>query len=134
MIDLSPLVSAVARLDEGLERYNRDTSDEQIRDGLIQRFEFTYDLAHKMMRRVLESKAANPEEIDRMGFPDLIRTACEQGLVTGDWPQWRAWRDMRNITSHTYDEAKALQVVAGIPLFLAEVLALTRLLRPAADE
>jgi Nucleotidyltransferase substrate binding protein like len=27
---------------------------------------------------------------------------------------------MRNITSHTYDEAKALQVVAEIPAFLKE--------------
>lgn len=123
-LDFSSLVKAVARLDEGLERYSRDRGDAQIRDGLIQRFEFTYDLAHKMLRRVLEAGAANPEAIDRMAFPELIRTASERGLLASDWPAWRTWREMRNITSHTYDEAKALQVVAGIPAFLAEARAL----------
>ena len=119
-LDLSPLTNAIKRLDEGLARYETDTSDAQIRDGLIQRFEFTYDLAHKMIRRVLEAGAANLGAIDRMSFPDLIRTADELGLVGSDWPQWRKWRDMRNITSHTYDEAKAVQVVQAIPAFLAE--------------
>lgn len=119
-LDFSPLANAVARLDEGLARYRTDESDAQIRDGLIQRFEFTYDLAHKMLRRALEAGAANPEEVDRLTFPDLIRTGVEQGLVAGQWPEWRTFREMRNITSHTYDEAKAVQVVAAIPAFLAE--------------
>ncbi len=119
-LDLTPLVKAVARLDEGLARYRADESDTQIRDGLIQRFEFTYDLAHKMLRRTLEAGAANPEEVDRLTFPDLIRTGVEQGLVAGQWAEWRTFREMRNITSHTYDEAKAVQVVAAIPACLAE--------------
>ena len=119
-LDFSPFVKAVARLDEGLERYNRDTSDVQIRDGLIQRFEFTYDLAHKMLRRQLESVSANPDQVDRMSFADLIRSVTEQGLIKSDWSVWRTWREMRSTTSHTYDEDKALQVVEGIPGFLAE--------------
>lgn len=119
-VDLSPLVKAAAGLEEGLARYRRDTSDTQIRDGLIQRFEFTYDLSHKMLRRVLEHSAANQEEIDRMSFPTLICTAHEKGLIAGDWPLWRTFREMRNMTSHTYDEAKALAVAAAIPGFLAE--------------
>ena len=119
-LDFSPFVKAVARLDEGLERYGRESGDAQLRDGLIQRFEFTYDLAHKMIRRALEQAAANPEAIDRMSFPELKRTASEQGLVNSDWSAWRTWREMRSITSHIYDEAKALQVVAGIPGFLSE--------------
>lgn len=123
-LDFSPLANAIARLDEGLSRYRTDESDAQIRDGLIQRFEFTYDLAHKMLRRTLEEAAANPEEIDRLTFPSLIRTGVEQGLVAGEWADWRTFREMRNITSHTYDEAKAMQVVAAIPAFLAEAEAL----------
>jgi nucleotidyltransferase substrate binding protein (TIGR01987 family) len=123
-LDLSSLRNAVARLDEGLARYERDTSDTQIRDGLIQRFEFTYDLSHKMLRRALAEAAANPEEIDRMSFPEVIRTASEQGLLVGDWSTWRIYREMRNITSHSYDEAKALQVAAAIPAFLIAAKAL----------
>ena len=119
-LDFSSFVRAVVRLDEGLERYNRDTSDEQIRDGLIQRFEFTYDLAHKMLRRQLESVSANPDQVDRLSFADLIRSVTEQGLIGSDWSVWRTWREMRSTTSHTYDEDKALQVVEGIPGFLVE--------------
>jgi len=128
-LDVSPLANAVARLGEGLVRYAADTSDTQIRDGLIQRFEFTYDLAHKLLRRALEAAAANPAEVDRMTFPTLIRTASEQGLLAGDWTDWRTYREMRNITSHTYDEAKAVQVVAAIPDFLAEARALVERLQ-----
>jgi nucleotidyltransferase substrate binding protein (TIGR01987 family) len=119
-LDFSPLARAVTRLDEGLTRHLGEPADEQLRDGLIQRFEFTYDLAHKMLRRALEEGAAAPDEIDRMSFPTLIRTAFAAGLVASDWTQWRIWREMRNITSHTYDEAKALQVAAAIPDFLTE--------------
>lgn len=123
-LDFSTFAHVIARLDEGLARYRIDESDAQIRDGLIQRFEFTYDLAHKMLRRALEAGAANPGEIDRLTFPDLIRTGIEQGLVAGQWADWRTFREMRYITSHTYDEAKAVQVVATIPAFLAEARSL----------
>lgn len=130
-LDFTPLANAVTRLDEGLARYRADEEDSQIRDGLIQRFEFTYDLSHKMLRRALEAGAANPEEVDRMTFPTLIRTGNEQGLVGADWAAWRTWREMRNITSHTYDEGKARQVAAAIPAFLAEAQDLLARLRAA---
>lgn len=130
-LDFTPLVNAVTRLEEGLVRYRADIADSQIRDGLIQRFEFTYDLAHKMLRRVVEARSANPEEVDRMAFPDLIRSAAEQALVAGQWSDWRTYREMRNITSHTYDEAKAVQVVEAIPGFLVEARELLSRLRAA---
>jgi hypothetical protein len=55
-----------------------------------------------------------------MPFPDLIRSGNEAGLLLGDWPKWRTYRDMRGKTSHTYDERVALEVVAGIPEFMEE--------------
>ena len=125
-LDFTSLANVIGKLDEGLVRYLDDTSDALIRDGLIQRFEFTYDLSHKMLRRALEMAAANPEEIDRMSVPTLVRTGNEQGLLRGDWAEWRTYREMRNITSHTYDEAKALQVAAAIPAFLDEARELLR--------
>lgn len=119
-LDISPLLNALARLQEGWARYQQDISDIQIRDGLVQRFEFTYEISHKMLKRYLEQTSASPDQFDAMPFADLIRTANEQGLLKGDWPAWRGYRDMRSKTSHTYDEDVALQVVAGIPAFLAE--------------
>ena len=111
------LGNAVRRLREGLARYEREAADEQIRDGLIQRFEFTYELAHKMLGRYLKQTAASPDHIERLPFADLIRTGNAQGLLRGDWPTWRRFRKMRARTSHTYDAKVASQVVSAIPGF-----------------
>lgn len=119
-LDISAFAKAIARLEEGLARYQQNTADEQIRDGLIQRFEYTYELAHKMLKRYLEATSPNPEQYIGMSFRDLIRSGSEQGLLLGDVRIWRTYRDMRSKTSHTYDEAKALEVVAGIPGFLGD--------------
>lgn len=119
-LDLSPLERAIERLIEGLARYRQDVGDTQIRDGLIQRFEFTYEISHKMLKRYLEFASPTPEQYDDMSFADLIRSGNEQGLLLGAWPDWKRYRDMRSKTSHTYDEDVALEVVAGIPPFLAE--------------
>lgn len=117
---IAPLEREIQRLKEGLQRYRNDTSDLQIRDGLIQRFEFTYELGCKTLKRYLEFTAANPALLDQMTFQDQIRTANEHGLLLGAWPEWRDYRKMRAMTSHTYSEAIAMTVVAGISGFLEE--------------
>jgi nucleotidyltransferase substrate binding protein (TIGR01987 family) len=119
-LDLTSLGNAVRRLREGLVRYEREPKDEQIRDGLIQRFEFTYELTHKMLRRYLTESAPSPEEIARMPFADLVRSGNVQGLLRSDWPVWRRFREMRARTSHTYDAKVASQAASAIPEFLEE--------------
>jgi nucleotidyltransferase substrate binding protein (TIGR01987 family) len=119
-LDLTPLANAVDRLAEGLAEYQGNTSYTLIRDGLVQRFEFTYEISHKMLKRYLQRTFASPAELDAMPFGDLIRTGNEQGLLLGNWPDWKRYREMRSKTSHAYDEGIALLVVAGIPAFLAE--------------
>jgi nucleotidyltransferase substrate binding protein (TIGR01987 family) len=119
-LDLKPLTQAIARLGEGIARYEQNIADTQIRDGLVQRFEFTYEISHKTLKRYLEMASPAPDAFDEMPFQDLIRTANEQNLLLSDWPRWRKFREMRGKTSHTYDEAIALEVVAEIPAFLAE--------------
>ena len=120
-LDLTTFVNAVTRLEEGLDRYQKDTEDLQIRDGLIQRFEFTYEIAHKMLKRTLESQSPTPGEFDEADFQYLIRAGNEKGLLLGDWAKWRGYREIRGKTSHTYDEEIAVEVVEGIPAFLDEV-------------
>jgi len=127
--DITPLERATQRLKEGWARYLTDTSDTQIRDGLIQRFEFTYEQSHKTLKRYLEYASANPEQFDEIEFQDMIRIANEKGLLLGDWPDWRGFREMRGKTSHTYDEDIAIQVANSIPRFLEEVVYLRDKLR-----
>lgn len=131
-LDLSVLNKVIARLEEGLRRYEQDISDTQFRDGLIQRFEFTYELSHKMLKRFMEMTSPAPDLYDSMPFQDLIRSGNEQGLLLNDWLHWRDYRAMRSKTSHTYDEAIALEVVKQIPVFLAEAIYLRDQLKARA--
>ena len=120
-LDLSALHKALLRLDEGYQRYLLNIRDLQIRDGLIQRYEFTYEISHKMLKRHLEMTSPNPEVFDAMSFADLIRTGNEQALLKSDWSAWKLFREMRAKTSHTYDEDIAQTVVQVIPDFIEEV-------------
>lgn len=100
-LDISPLEKAVARLREGLLRYQQDVSDEQIRDGLVRRFGFTHEMAHRMLKRYLVAVSPTPQPFEQRPFQDLIRSGNEQNLLLGDWPAWRAFRDMRSPTGQS---------------------------------
>jgi nucleotidyltransferase substrate binding protein (TIGR01987 family) len=125
-LDFSSLRNALARLAEGYQRYETDVSDIQIRDGLIQRYEFTYEISHKTLKRHLEMTAANPEAFDALPFADLIRSGNEQSLLKSDWSAWKIFREMQAKTSHTYDEHIAQTVVQVIPAFIEEIEFLVR--------
>ena len=55
-----------------------------------------------------------------MTYMQLIRSAAESGLVT-DVSRFKDYRDKRNITSHTYDPAKAEEIVGILDGFLIDV-------------
>ncbi len=119
-LDISSLGKALASLEEAVNEHAKQPQNLFVRDATIQRFEYSYELTHKMLKRYLEMSEPNAAEIDQMSFPNLIRTAAEKGLLQQSWDQWKTYRDARNITSHTYNQQKAEQVCAIIPLFLQE--------------
>ena len=121
MLQTKHLERALERLKEGWLRYLAHSDDEQLRDGLIQRFEFTYELSHKIIKRYLESTSASPDLYDRIDFADIIRSANEKGILMSDWRQWKKYRERRNLTIHTYNEINAKIVVEVIPEFIDEV-------------
>ena len=111
-IDLTSFNRAVASLEAALLK----AKDEFIRDSAIQRFEYTYELAVKMIARFIESTPQGANT-DRLVYRDLIRVAAEVGLIT-DPEAWFKYRDARNLTSHAYDENKAEQVYLAAQKFL----------------
>lgn len=119
MIDISSLNKALATLDEALAARERAPEDKFIRDACLQRFEYSYELAHKMLRRFLEG--SEPAGVRELSFPNLIRLGYERGLLAQSWDIWSQFRDARNATSHGYDGAKANKVVETIPAFAAAV-------------
>ena len=79
-------------------------------DGMIQRFEFTFELAWKLLKSYAEYQGVGKEI---MGSRDAIRWAFENGLIT-DSNVWMEMIKRRNDTSHTYDEDTASEVVDRI--------------------
>jgi nucleotidyltransferase substrate binding protein (TIGR01987 family) len=118
MIDLSSLRNALQNLGAGLAALAAAPDDKFIRDACIKRFEYSYELSHKMLRRYLE--ATEPATTERLSFPSMIRLGFERGLLAHSWDIWTGFRDARNNTSHTYDEAKASAVLHILPAFAAE--------------
>lgn len=114
--DLSAIEKAVGSLERALKRSQKEKKDEELRDAVIQRFEYTYELCWKMMKRRLEADASSPSAIDTLSFKDLLREAAEKGLIA-DVEAWFDYRDARNRTSHTYDEKNAEQVYKTAVLF-----------------
>jgi nucleotidyltransferase substrate binding protein (TIGR01987 family) len=116
-LDLSSLRGALASLLRALTRWQAtDSQDEELRDACIQRFEYTFELSWKMLRRRLELDLPDAQAVDAMSFRELMRGGGERGLVR-DVDAWMVFRDKRNITSHTYNAAKAADVAAVIPAF-----------------
>jgi len=115
---LNQLEKSLHFLDSPLSQNNADMR-EQFRAASIQAFEFTYELIVKMIRRQLEQSALAPQEIRELDFMQLMRTAQDSGLIR-DSLQFRSYREMRNITSHSYDEEKAEQIVNGLHVFVAD--------------
>ncbi len=120
ILDFQSLEKAIAQLDAGLRESLAMPESELLRDGVIQRFEYTYELSWKMLKRYLEAILPNPEEVDGMTFQTLIRTGSEQGLLLSGWDTWVLYRKARGTTSHTYDQEKAREVYRIVPDFLRE--------------
>ena len=129
ILDVSSLAKALDSLDEAINKYKINSDNSFVRDASIHRFEYSYELAHKLLKRYLELSEPNAAEIDRMPFPEMIRTASERGLVLNGWDVWKLYRDARNITSHTYNESKAIYVCTIIPGFLKDAKYLLSMLQ-----
>jgi len=88
--------------------------------GLIQAFEFTHELAWNTLKDFLEGRGVQ----NLYGSKDATRAAFKAELIQNG----QAWMDMinsRNLTSHTYDEATAAQIVsASRDTYVAEFEAL----------
>ena len=129
-LDLSSLHSAISQLDRSLSYAHSPLAQgdpglaEQLRNSVIQCFEFSYELSWKMLKRHLEATEASPATLDQINFQDLIRLGNERGLLRSDWLRWKVYRQARNDSSHTYNAAKAQAVFELAPDFLDEARAL----------
>lgn len=88
-----------------------DGVDELLQEGMIQRFEYTHELAWKVMKDYAEYQGYT----DIRGSRDAIRKALEMGLI--DDKQWMETIEARNLTSHNYDNDVVSEIYENITNF-----------------
>lgn len=105
-LPISRFVSALTRLDDALAQ----PENEFVRDAIVQRFEFTFELGWKAMQaHLLDLGTAT-------GAPrQSIRAAVAVGLIgEADAGAWLSMLDARNLTTHTYREEMAAEIVRDV--------------------
>lgn len=90
---------ALRKLTEATETYN-DSADNIIKEGIIQRFEFTHELAWKVMKDFLDYEGIK----NISGSRSATREAFNKELIR-EGQLWMEMIESRNTTVHTYDEA-----------------------------
>ena len=98
--------AANKRLREAVTAYKSDRENTLYRDALIQRFEFTFELAWKTAAEVLREQGVVPEILSPKS---VFRAAFNAGYVINE----NVWLDIlndRNCMSHTYDEQSSARI------------------------
>ena len=106
---LSNFSKALAQLDEAMELMQLRQLSRLEKQGVIQAFEYSYELAWNTLRDFLLWQGI--EGI--IGSRDTIREAFSQGLIE----EGQGWMNMladRNRTSHTYNEETAEAILSNI--------------------
>ena len=102
-------VKALSQLREAVALAQQRPLSKLEGQGLIQAFEFTHELAWNTLKDFLEERGVQ----DMYGSRDVTRQAFKMGLIENG----ETWMDMiksRNLTSHTYEEATAAEIVSAI--------------------
>ena len=116
ILDISSLSRAIHSLSRALHVLNaekvtaNDDMNQVLTAGVIQNFEFCYELCWKFMKRWIEMNIS-PIAVDGVTRRELFRQAAENKLIN-DVDKWMDFHTDRNRTSHIYDEEVAEEVLA----------------------
>jgi len=100
---------ALGQLSDGVKlAAERDLTDLE-KQGLIQAFEYTHELAWNTLKDFLESRGVQ----NMYGSKDASREAFRAGLIV-DGEIWMEMINSRNQTSHTYDEETVTKIVNAV--------------------
>jgi nucleotidyltransferase substrate binding protein (TIGR01987 family) len=114
IFSLEPLQKALTSLARAL----REPKDEFVRDAVVQRFEYSYEICWLYMRRYL-GLIDSPQRYQGIARKELFRFAGEFGLID-NVEAWLGYHQARNLTTHTYNESQAEAVYAVAGQFLAD--------------
>lgn len=110
-INIQPFEKALKSLSQILN----ETKNAITRDAAIQRFEYTFELSWKLLKRYFKLN----NNLDLFNVKDIFREGGKQGLIE-KVESWFEYLEARNLTSHTYDETIAEKVYAKAKEFEKE--------------
>lgn len=131
-LDFSSLEKALASLDKAFVRAEAHLGDDELRDACIQRFEYSFELSWKMLKRQIEQEVGTSPEVDTYSKKGLFRAGGERGLIH-DVEAWFNYLEKRNLTVHTYDQGHAEEVYKVIGNFLKDSQSLLKNLKERRD-
>jgi len=100
---------ALERLEKASLRFKSETLSELEIEGLIQRFEYTYELGWKTLQDLLKNKG-----FENFNGPGAVLTqAFKLGLIDNA-EAWRRLKKSRELTSHTYDQETADAIAQSV--------------------
>ena len=100
---------ALARLNDAIQLSKERPLSDLEQQGLIQAFEFTFDLAWKTLQDYIVERGYEGEK----GKPNpIIKEASNKGLLNES--NWKLMTQSRNRTSHTYNEETADEIAENI--------------------
>ena len=108
-IKLMNFNNALQRLKEAAKELETENASDVVRDGVIQRFEFTYELAWKTTKEYFEDIGI----VDKNSPKAVVKEAYAQKLIS-DEQTWLLMLNDRNLTTHVYKEETAKEIVARI--------------------
>jgi len=100
---------ALAKLGEVAASKETDNLSELEKEGMIQRFEYTFELAWKTLQDIMEYKGY----LDITGPNPVLEQALKDGYIENE-KQWRNMKKSRELTSHTYNNETAVEIAENI--------------------
>jgi len=100
---------SLKQLDQAFEWMDERELNELEKQGVIQAFEYNYELAWNVIKDFYQHQGVT----NIQGSRDAFRLAFERGLIS----EGEIWMDMikkRQLTSHTYNEDVAVEIMAAI--------------------
>ena len=108
---------ALIQFNEAIELMQSRPLSNLEKQGLVQAFEFTHELAWKTLQDYFRYQGA----ADLYGSRDVFRKALEVGLIS-EGEKWFESIQSRNLTSHVYDERVVQDLIDEISVVYARLL------------
>lgn len=117
-IDITNLKSAFKTLQSSMEKLDKNRHCDfvdMLEDSCIKRFEYTLEIARKIMKKVLKKVYGKSEE--ELTVNNVFRFMQGYNFIPS-WENWKNYYEKRNNTAHEYNLEKSRALIEIIPQFL----------------